>query len=462
MSQYLKEAQWIYDLIKDRYTDSDGMLMYQINSFSGEIVDHRILVSDFGDYIQNFYYLGVLTGRNDICQWSQQHLIQASKRYQDDSGFFVTEKGKNKVMIWDNADTFEGLATFFHLSKEKEIYEIVKKFISGIQKKKNRKGIIPESFTGIIHSPFARSEYIGNFTEELVLLAHETGEKQYMKLAEQLVAPWVECSYFKEIGLIPNRLMCYSAAHYALALPLLTLKNNPFKRSTLVKANTNLLSGILQLWNFAPEAERPKYKAIIDHWKNGVEKHCATDGYYFGKYNAVNKTRSEYRRPLPDNHHVLAFYADVFHFCRDPEYLLLLEKGCNFWLQNQQETGFFPESPVQQKGDNPKRAIMDSNLDLSIVFLKAFSLTGKKTYFTAAKQCLDAIVKYMKRDYGYIEMVHVHNGELYLQPQFSYQEHGDFFTKYLTLFIKGLLLLHEVLQGNDIYRQDLFLLARDR
>lgn len=462
MSHYLEEALWIYDLIKNRYTDSDGMLMYQINSFSGEIVDHKILVSDFGDYIQNFYYLGVLTGRKDVCQWSQEHLIQASKRYQDESGFFVTEQERKKILIWDNADTFEGLSTFFHLSKEGQIYDIVKKFIAGIQEKKNRKGMLPESFTGMIHSPFARSDYIGNFTEELVLLAQETGEEQYKTLAEQLITPWVECSYFKEIGLIPNRLMCEPIVQYALALPLLVLKENPFKRSTLVKANTNLLSGILQLWQVASDTQKQKYKTIIDHWKNGVETHCAQEGYYFGRYNAVNQQRSEYRRPLPDNHHVLAFYADVFYFCRDQEYLSLLEKGCRFWLENQQETGFFPESPLQEGTHNAKRAIMDSNLDLSIVLLKAAALTGKTTYFSAAKKCLDAIIHYMKRDYGYIEVVDIHSGELYLQPEFSYHQHGDFYTKYLTLFIKGLLLLHEVLQGNDIYRQDLFLIARDR
>ena len=54
MTNYVDEAIWIYELIHDRYTDNDGMLVYRVNSITGEIVDHNILVSDFGDYIQNF------------------------------------------------------------------------------------------------------------------------------------------------------------------------------------------------------------------------------------------------------------------------------------------------------------------------------------------------------------------------------------------------------------------------
>ena len=88
MTNYIDEAIWIYELIHDRYTDNDGMLVYRVNSITGEIVDHNILVSDFGDYIQNFYYLGMISGREDICKWSLQHIIKAAEIYQDGSGFF--------------------------------------------------------------------------------------------------------------------------------------------------------------------------------------------------------------------------------------------------------------------------------------------------------------------------------------------------------------------------------------
>ena len=58
MTNYIDEAIWIYELINDRYTDDDGMLVYRVNLITGEIVDHNILVSDFGDYIQNLLLPG--------------------------------------------------------------------------------------------------------------------------------------------------------------------------------------------------------------------------------------------------------------------------------------------------------------------------------------------------------------------------------------------------------------------
>ena len=58
MTNYIDEDIWIYELIHDRYTDDGGMLVYRVNSITGENVDHNILVSYFGDYIQNFLLPG--------------------------------------------------------------------------------------------------------------------------------------------------------------------------------------------------------------------------------------------------------------------------------------------------------------------------------------------------------------------------------------------------------------------
>ena len=453
MTNYIDEAIWIYELILDRYTDNDGMLVYRVNSITGEIVDHNILVSDFGDYIQNFYYLGMISGREDICKWSLQHIIKAAEIYQDGSGFFLTHKGKNYLSIAENADTFEGLSTLYHLSSEPQILAILKKFIQGIEKKCDQNGYIPQKFYGPLNWPIAGSDYTGNFIEELGLLFEKSGENKFRELAKELTFPWVNGDYFNTIGLIQHRVIRPS-----FFLPLIKMvcefKGESFLNSRLVKSNTNFISGVLQLWKTGLETdEKHLYKKIIDQWKNGVEMHCAKNGYYFGKYDARKNQRGEYHRPLPDNHHVLAAYADIYFFCKDHEYLSLLRKGCDFWIQYQKETGLFPESPLQN-GNNSKRAIMDGNLDLSIVLLKTHSLTGDIKYFDSAKNCIDAIIKYFKKDFGYNEIVEVETGELL--------EHGRMYTKYMTLFIKGLLIVDQILQGKDIYSEELFLISRDR
>jgi len=453
MINYIDEAIWIYELILDRYTDDQGMLVYRINSNTGEIVDRNILVSDFGDYIQNFYYLGMISGRKEICDWSLKHIVTAAKIYQDKSGFFWTNKRKIIVSICNNADTFEGLSTLYHISKEKKILKIIKKFVRGIEKKCDQNGYLPAKFYGPLNWPFAHSDYSGNFVEELVLLSQETGEKGNRDLAEKLSRSWINSNYFNKVGLIQKTIVRPSF-YQDLVKIVCRLRGKNLLNSVLVKSNTNLISGILQLWETESEPSKKKqYKKKIDQWKNGVEMHCEYNGYYFGRFDSQKNERKEYKRPLPDNHHVLAAYADIYYFCKDPEYLSLLKKGCDFWMSHQKKTGLFPESPIQ-KGHNSKRAIIDSNLDLSIVLLKAHSLTGDNKYFSSAKNCINSMIKYFKNEYGYNEIVNVDTGDSL--------GNSRMFIKYLTLFIKGLLILDQILKGKDVYSNDLFLISRDR
>ena len=41
----------------------------------------------------------MISGREDICKWSLQHIIKAAEIYQDGSGFFLPHKGKNYLSI---------------------------------------------------------------------------------------------------------------------------------------------------------------------------------------------------------------------------------------------------------------------------------------------------------------------------------------------------------------------------
>ena len=63
-------------------------------------------------------------------------------------------------------------------------------------------------------------------------------------------------------------------------------------------------------------------------------------------------------------------------------------------------------------------------------------------------------MKYFKKNYGYIEIVEVETGDML--------GHGRLYTKYITLFIKGLLVIDQILNGKDIYDENLFLISRDR
>ena len=86
---------------------------------------------------------------------------------------------KFDLSIAENADTFEGLSTLYHLSSESQILAILKKFIQGIEKKCDQNGYIPQKFYGPLNWPIAGSDYTGNFIEELVLLFQESREQRY-------------------------------------------------------------------------------------------------------------------------------------------------------------------------------------------------------------------------------------------------------------------------------------------
>lgn len=451
---YIEEARSIYSMVKERYTDDDGIIITRFNADDGSIVNPQILTSDFGDYIQNFYYLGKITGNTDIQDWCIQHLIRAAGLYQHPSGFFITNPGSRSISVRENGDTLEGLSTVYCFSESLEILQIINRFINGIDKYRDKKGFIPGSLTGPFTSPFANSDYSGNFIEELAVLADAAQRPEWAMIAVRLLNAWINTHYFMDYGLFPNRVF-RKGYLTPLKKPLTVLAGrNVFDKTSLVKSNTNIISGVIELFRQSNETgAKKKYKDILDHWSYGVERFCGENGYYYGIYDFSKHKRKEYRRPLPDNHHVLSAYADIYHITGDERYVRLLKTGCEYWLAHQLDTGFFPESP-KQTGHNAERALMDSNLDLSIVFLKAAELLREIKYLHAAHTCINAIVTHMKRPYGYIESVIAKTGESSGQ--------SNLFTKYITLLIKGLLVLDAVLKGRKVYSRDLYLLARDR
>lgn len=452
---YLDEALWIYNLVIKHYTDSDGMLVNRVDALTGQVVDDNILVSDFGDYIQNFYYLGILTGRKDICEWSIEHIIKASQRYQHPCGFFYTSRDKTAVQISDNADTFEGLSTLYLLSEDERILQIIDKFIDGIDKTSRQSGFVPEQFGSLKGILCSRPDYTGNFAEELLFLYEKSGRKAYLKIADRIIQSWIGGDCFKKHHLLPNRAWRNGLINKLMS-PLACFYNSKsFSTVYLGKANCNFLSAVLQYWRLTSDSSlKQKLSLVIDEWLSAVESKSGESGYYHGLIDLESGEISNYRRSLPANHRILAFLADAYFYIQDQSYLDLLEKGCRFWLKKQTDIGFFPESPASLSDDDPQRAIMDSNLDLSIVLLKAFCLTGKQEYLLSAKSCIEAIIKYMKVDFGYTEMVDTKTGELHV--------HGKNYVKYLTLFIKGLLLLERVINNRNLFQKELYLISRDR
>ena len=152
--------------------------------------------------------------------------------------------------------------------------------------------------------------------------------------------------------------------------------------------------------------------------------------------------------------HVLGFYADFCAFKKDKTLAILLERSLDQIISQQTETGFFRVEPENSSSKKYHMGWLDQQTDISVILLKGYVLSGKNEYLNSVIKCIDAIIFYLKRPFGYLEYFDPETGESTF--------HTRLYTKFLTLFPKALILLDAVLNKKDIFKGDFFLISGDR
>lgn len=451
MSKYLEEALWVASLVVDKLADEDRLLPTRIDAQSGEVLDAHKMIGDLGDYVQNIWYLGKMADNQRLQEFALSSVYNAALLYQDESGLFEGAFRYDPwISWWSNEDVFVGLTTLYRLSRDSSLEDIILRFQQGIAKHTQQSGLLccaTRGFRRYVTTPPR------TFVEGAADVYVTNSSKESLKLAGRLVEPWIHSKFFKRYGLFPSNMMTIDCLNN-LNDRIYRYKLRNFRRfgnCDIPKTNTNFLHGILELQKVTKEK---MYSDAMRHWIDSIEVNLVENGFYASSFNVYTKNRSHSRKPIGSTIVVLAFYADFCKSFGDQRIREILELRTENILQSQSKIGFFRDAPHDPKDPKYNRGFLDCQTDMSVLLLKLYSLTANDIYLEASKRCIDSVIKYLKRPYGYVEYFNVVNGNA--------DYHSRMYTKFLTLFIKALILLDSVLSGKNVYQDDLFVISRDR
>jgi len=144
---------------------------------------------------------------------------------------------------------------------------------------------------------------------------------------------------------------------------------------------------------------------------------------------------------------LLDFLCDFYvEFGRREDIELAKEVAC-FWIERQGKTGLFPLC-----GES-KASFIDSETDMMIALEKLFELTGEKQIKQAQQKCWEGTMKWHAGN-DFVLSVDIDSGKVL---NFGQR------TKFVSLFLKMIILKLEKLENKDIYKDlKLFNLLKDR
>ena len=108
-SRNIKVGRWIADLVLDYWADSNKQLPCRVDSNSGLVINHELMVDDIGDYAQYIWYLGELLGEKKYQDFAILSALNACKISQNSQGLFRNLYEKDRFNWYSNEDTILGL-----------------------------------------------------------------------------------------------------------------------------------------------------------------------------------------------------------------------------------------------------------------------------------------------------------------------------------------------------------------
>ena len=450
-SKYLKEAISIQELIINKFTDENNHLPIRIDSETGETIDDRSMVNDLGDFVQYSYLTGKLTNIEEYMQFALDSSFSAASSHQLSTGLFKGVYTNNNQLEWYNLeDTFYGFTSLYYLSGNGDILEILDRFKVGIEMHMHSSGFLHGATLGL-NKYIARTPI--TFVEGLAHMNLRSGQVEYLDLAKKLARPWIKSEFFQRFGLFPER---YSESQMIGNLNYVT-RGKIFGRlkgltgsCSILKGNSNFMQGILELWKLTNEKI---YLTSISKWIGSVET-LANQNDRYGNVNVFTKECSYFNKPMFQTIHILGFYADLCAIAPNSSVKHLLDKSLNRIVQNQTDIGFFRVEPEITSSEKYRMGWLDQQTDISVILLKGYIISGKEKYLKSVIKCIDAIIFYLKRPFGFLEYFDPETGENTF--------HSKLYTKFLTLLPKAFILLDAVQKKQNIFHGDLFLISGDR
>ena len=462
--ELLKEVRRIIELVINRYCGKNGLLVEYVDSYTGNILRKRSMMQDFGDYVQYFAWADKVIGQKAWTQWALNQVFTASRLHQTKEGYFtpaVTTDNKQSsqplftfLRLEDNQDLLMGILSLYRFTGNEQLLDIARKLFDFIVRRESvteqlRSNVFFLTHRGKIPIPLRLP--CGLIVEELVNFSRIRGDRSYLECAAKIVRKWDSCKYYARLGIFPSVTIPPSLwAPVILPMRMLNIQgiNDKMVSSCLIKSNTNMLSGMLEIYRDTKDAD---IAGRIRRWLNFVRENLMDKrGFFYGMWNDRSKKAYMGRNPLADNHHILNIFLDASVYLKDESFLETARKNINFWLAKRTPLGLMPEL----KRNYENAILLDTQVDMFINFLKAYNLTKNKEYLEAVVSGTKALRNYFRTDFGLVWCIEGDSGQVLRQ---------NIFTKYLTLFLKLLLLLYQVQEGKDIYQDELlFDMSRDR
>ena len=459
----LREAQCVCELLINRYCGTTGILCEKVNCSTGETISTRALVDEWGDYVQNVAYLGLKINEPRYINWARNQIYVGTKYCQMPSGLFYTSMSSDTAKIpyktnlrpvfsLNNADTIIGLVALFELFRDENILQIINKFYDGVFNHcMPREGYV--SYWSIpklkFSMPLSAPEICGNLIEELINLYNITGKKEYVKKAEILAQPWIHSNYFKEYGLFSRLFIKQTLLFNKFTIDCLfkIIKSPPLDTAILMKSNTHVIFGLLALYRVTKDAN---LKNLILKWRLSIEQRVL-DGEGFFYHLWRSSTQKAESADLEHNHSIIEALLDIYRDFNDEKSLELAKNCADFWLKSQNKQGLYPK---KAKRTEKIVTVLDPQVDFNVDLLKLYEVTNEREYLDKSILGFQGIMKYHKLKYGYAWSIDYKTSKI-IEDKIE--------TKFLGLYIKGLLVLYEVLNGEKLFENSkLRNLARDR
>ncbi|MEW6357314.1 MAG: hypothetical protein AB1696_13370 [Planctomycetota bacterium] len=492
-------------LATTEYVGANGLAYNSFDSRTGK-KDTTSLVRDLGDYAQYVAWAGKLLSRPEWIAWSVGQVALARKfganwRGMIDSFINTDRDAPRKLRPWHpifpawHDDLLLGLVEIFRITKDDSIRETILAMIDGLRETALR----PDGCLVAAVIPFAKMKtrvsdprYCGLIAEEFVGIAELMDRDDLLDDAGRMIDYWIAAPFFQEFGLIPDNdhitptgvrypieALCLLESapgatlpaavlgamprplrwlgNHALLIPLKYLKRGRWKRlvaptSTIMKSNTLFMFGLLELMRKRPSDSLRE--AFLKWFNNVQERLTCPDGGYYSRFNAFTGTEGE-TVCLGQNFAITEVFIDGHVVLKEPRLLDAAVRSADFWLTQQfPETGLLRELPLT--GWNG--AVLDSNTDMAVNYLKLAEITGEEKYRNAAFAIANGINTHLWTDKGlYTQCDGATGGRTQSETDYTIK------IKWNLLHLKLLLLICETMAGHKILGDNaLWKLARDR
>lgn len=276
----------------------------------------------------------------------------------------------------------------------------------------------------------------GMFVELLAQATVVLEQPSYLQLAQAFSDQLVADSQWKRWGIWPSFSFGGRAYHlWSRLFPRL-------RRFELVKANSNTIFGLLQLYRQAP---KQSLRIAIETSLSAISENFTTpEGKVWSQFEpGIGASKETVTAAFT----LIEMLCDASVVLRQPSYVGVARRIADYWLLQQSNLGLFPLSPGRSK------SFVDSNTDMIVALYKLAELSMETRYRQAADRCLDGMVTTFGR----------HNYPLHLDVTTGEVVNNVIKSKFLALFLKAIILKLEFDDGHTIYQTPtLFELLKDR